>query len=144
MRIGRGLAWGLLALLLTGFIFYNSYLPMQDSGRLSAMVTAAAAWLLDCLGLHYLGDLEYLIRKLAHFSEFGLLGFLICKSLDCFCSRATASGYVLLLALLVAVIDEGIQLSSPGRSSSVLDVLLDFSGSGSFFLAYRLWQRWRS
>ncbi len=113
---------------------------MQESGRLSAMVTAVAEWTLDLTGLRYAGDLEHLIRKAAHFCEFGVLGFFLCKTLDCFFKKTAANGYVLLLALFTAVTDEYIQLSSPGRTSSVADIFLDFGGACTFFFLHRLWQ----
>ncbi len=67
-----------------------------------------------------------LLRKLAHFSEFGLLGLLTGAR------RRLTSGTVptalLGFGLTVACVDETIQIFTPGRASSLLDVWIDFGG----------------
>ncbi|MBE6932077.1 MAG: VanZ family protein [Ruminococcaceae bacterium] len=65
---------------------------------------------------------EYLLRKLAHFAEFAILGILLGKSL-----RGPAER-LLLTGLLCALCDETIQLFVAGRSSQVSDIWVDFSG----------------
>ena len=70
-----------------------------------------------------------------------LLGLLLCRSFSAWgVPKLTATGYILFLALLVAVIDEYIQAFSPGRASRVKDVLLDFSGGFCAWLEYRIWE----
>lgn len=87
------------------------------------------------------GDTEHYIRKLAHFCEFALLGLLLCRSFSAFgVKNFAATGYILFLGLLTAVIDEYIQSFSPGRGSMVKDVLLDFAGVFCAWLEYRIWQ----
>lgn len=86
---------------------------------------------------------DFIVRKLAHFTEYAILGVLMCANLlarfhsheahsDKASDRAAIKlyhwSYVLLLILAVAVIDESIQLLTPGRSSQVTDVLIDTSG----------------
>lgn len=72
---------------------------------------------------------EHIIRKLAHFTEFTALGILL--SIDTVLFLKNMKQYVwipLFIGLLVALIDETIQLFPIGRSSSVKDVWIDFSG----------------
>lgn len=61
------------------------------------------------------------IRKLAHFTEFFILGgylwFLFKNKIS------------YLFAVIVAIIDEIIQIFTPGRTAKVLDVLIDSLGS---------------
>lgn len=110
---------------------------------------------------------DFIVRKLAHFTEYAILGMLMGANLlvrlhQCggeterpgtaaaadkaysysvaserkeayiYAQKATARlyywSYVLLLVLAVAVIDESIQLITPGRSSQVKDVLIDTAG----------------
>ena len=78
----------------------------------------------------HLGPLsEHLIRKLAHFSEFALEGFLLML-----CIRVYTKHFVrhmswpLLGGMTTALMDETIQLHSPNRTSSVVDVWIDMSG----------------
>lgn len=133
--------WLLLTAVFILFIFANSSLPMSDSGRLSAAAAAIVMKMGDMVNVTFSGDLEHQIRKLAHFIEFAILGWLLCKTYGEFgVARRTGNGYILFIGLFVAVIDEYIQLFSYGRSSQITDVLLDFSGVLCMWLAYRIWQ----
>lgn len=133
--------WFLLAACFVGIIFYNSSLPLRQSSQLSGWVTALTQLLAQHLDIQLTGDVEHHILKLAHFCEFALLGLLLCRSFSSWgVPKLTATGYILFLALLVAVIDEYIQAFSPGRASRVKDVLLDFSGVFCAWLEYRIWE----
>ena len=133
--------WFLLATCFVGIIFYNSLLPLRQSSQLSGWVTALTQLLAQHLNIRLTGDVEHHIRKLAHFCEFALLGFLLCHSFSALgVSNRTATGYILFLALFAAVLDEYIQSFSPGRASRVKDVLLDFSGVFCAWLEYRIWE----
>ena len=68
----------------------------------------------------------FTVRKLAHMSEFALLGALLALLTGAF-RRRDRVALMLLLGLLTALLDETIQKFT-GRTSSVLDVWLDFSG----------------
>ncbi len=88
-------------------------------------------------------NLEHYIRKLAHFSEYLLLGFFWALLLGTFSGK-----HVLKLILtfafpvLYAVIDEIHQYFVPGRAAAVKDVLIDsmgaFCGIGVAWLALYL------
>lgn len=133
--------WLLLAVVLVALIFFNSSLPATDSGKLSGFVAQIVLQLSQMLDISLKGNVEHTIRKLAHFLEFACLGLLWCKVFASFhVSNRTSSGYILLICLLVAVVDEYIQLFSPGRDGKVMDVLLDFSGAFCAWLWYRIVQ----
>ena len=69
------------------------------------------------------------IRKLAHFAEYTLLGFLAMLCLRVYTRRFVRHiSWPLLFGLLVANTDETIQLLMAGRSSQLTDVWIDFSG----------------
>lgn len=130
--------WLALSVLLVLVIFYNSLMSGSESGRLSALL---ASWL-EAMApfLQLEGGVEHTIRKLAHFCEFALLCWLLCKTFSAFwISKRTSDGYIFFLCLFVAVIDEYIQLYSPGRSALLSDVMLDFSGAFCMWLSYRIW-----
>lgn len=116
------------------FIFANSLEIARESSARSQQVMKL---LNDLLGRVGLGPLsEYTVRKLAHFCEFALLGFWFMLCLRVYTRHFVRHvSWPLFFGLLTAVIDETIQLYVPGRSSSVKDVLLDFSGvvTGLFF-----------
>ena len=72
---------------------------------------------------------DHIVRKLAHFCEYTLEGFLLML-----CMRVYTRNYIwhisvpLLGGVLTALADETIQIYSPGRSSQVTDVWLDSAG----------------
>ncbi len=109
------------------FIFQNS---LQIAEVSSAHSQQAMHWFNRLLGVVGIGPLsEYVVRKLAHFAEFALLGFWFMLCLRVYTRRFVRhTGWPLFFGLLVANLDELIQLYVPGRSSSVRDVFLDFLG----------------
>ena len=115
------------------FIFRNSLQIAQASGAQSQRVQE----LLNALATRVeLGPFSlHTVRKMAHFAEFALQGFWFMLCLRVYTRHFVRHvSWPLFCGLLVAVIDETIQLYVPGRTSSTLDVLLDFSGvvSGLF------------
>lgn len=122
------------------FIFSNSMEIADVSGGKSAAVTA---WLnngLSGLGIGYRFS-EGIVRKLAHLSEFALLGFFLMMDLRVYTKRIlTHIFFPLFVGLAVPVADESIQLFTDGRSAEVRDILIDFSGvlcgiaAGAFLL----------
>jgi VanZ family protein len=78
------------------------------------------------------------IRKLAHFTEYGVLAFL---ALRAFTGSAARYAVALVLVALIASIDEFNQSFEASRTSSVWDVLLDITG-GLFVIGIcYLWRR---
>jgi VanZ family protein len=80
-----------------------------------------------------LGGWDLLLRKLAHATEYAILGFLVLRAL----SNERAA---LLLGVAYAVTDELHQHFVPGRVASPLDVLVDTVGValGVFVVGRRL------
>ena len=72
---------------------------------------------------------EHFVRKVAHFTEYFALGILLLITIRAYRGPVRKSAFAgMFFLLLVPVIDEFIQLFTPQRGSSVLDVLLDFCG----------------
>lgn len=115
-----------LACVVLCFIWGNSMLSGEESGAISG---GLLSWLVHTFPfLKWLP--EYALRKLGHFSEFGLMGFLLTW---CFLLQGQRgihrASMPLLFAVLIAVADETIQTFSLGRSPSVIDVWVDVSGA---------------
>ena len=109
------------------FIFANSLELARESSARSKEVMELLNGLLGRVGLGPLS--EHTVRKLAHFGEFSLLGFWFMLCLRVYTRHFVRHvSWPLFFGLLTAVIDETIQIYVPGRTSSVKDVLLDFSG----------------
>lgn len=118
----------LLILLTLTFIWGNSLLGRDASQDLSRGLLAEICDALETVGVHLDPQNDHWLRKLAHFSEFGLLGLELCL-LMCLNRRQSVQGFIncAFAGLCTAVADEALQLIS-NRGSQVQDVLLDFAG----------------
>ena len=84
-----------------------------------------------------INKLNYPIRKLAHFSLYFLLGIIIYQLVNCFNVKHKFL-ITILICFLYATGDEVHQLFVAGRSSRVLDVFIDTSGSISSLIIMQL------
>lgn len=109
------------------FIFRNS---LQNSADSSLRSQSVMAHLNAMLGHLHLGPLsEHIVRKLAHFSEYMLEGFLLMLCLRVYTNRFVRYvSWPLLGGMATALMDETLQIWSPGRSSQVSDVWIDMAG----------------
>ena len=124
-------SFAVLSAALIVFIFLRSLQPAPDSNAESLALTGWLRGVFDPQGHFSLGDWNNAIRKAAHFIEFAVLGICVggfTASLGgLLCKRFVT--LPMLICLLTAAVDEGIQKFIPGRSSSGTDVLLDFCGA---------------
>ena len=104
-------------------IWGNSLLPGESSGAISGGVLAFLGQFLPFL-LTEAG--HTFLRKAAHFSEFTLLGLLYSGRYRLV--KGETPAHLMLFGLTVACIDETIQIFTPDRASSLIDVWIDASG----------------
>lgn len=110
------------------FIFHNSMFPGPQSSNQSQYAMNLMNYVFASLQIPILLS-EHFVRKAAHFAEYFVLGILIPTTIRSYRKSVWKSAFSgMFFLLLVPVIDEFIQLYTPQRGSSVLDVLLDFSG----------------
>lgn len=111
--------WGPV-LLWAGFIFFLSSIPDLSSGL----------------------EQDFLLRKIAHVTEYAVLAVLLWRALREGETRSVRTLFLLSFSLsfLYAVSDECHQGFVPGRGPSAIDVLIDAAGS----LAACLVRAWRS
>ena len=109
------------------YIFHNSLQSGAESSLRSQAVMQAVN---ETLGKMHLGPLsEHTIRKMAHFLEFTLEGFLLMLCLRVYTARFVRHmSWPLLIGMGTALMDETIQLFIPNRTSMVTDVWLDMLG----------------
>lgn len=118
-----------LTLLLIVFIFSNSVKNAEASSESSGRIVAFLNRICTLLGLKFTFT-QPVVRTLAHFCEFGLLGVLSQLTfLSCFGVKAKAILSSVFLVILTALTDEVIQLFSEGRAFQISDLIIDFSGS---------------
>lgn len=116
------LCWTLLILNLC-FIWGNSLLPGEISGRISDWVKEMISAILSLEGTGEAGG--GLLRKLAHFTEFALLG--MCLSW-LFGMLEKHPALALFCGAAAACVDETIQRFVPDRGPSLKDVGIDTCG----------------
>ena len=120
--------YSLLTIGILIFIFTNSMQGGIDSGMRSIAITEWLNRHLFLLDINYQFD-EYTVRKLAHLSEFMLLGFFLTLTLRVYTRRIIPHiSWPLFAGLFTAVCDETIQMFSDARGPSLRDVWIDFSG----------------
>ena len=107
-------------------IWGHSLLGREASSEESSFVMALLTPLLEL----FVGKgnvTEHLVRKLAHFCEFFILGIEIQLFFSLLNSKKSAFLLALSYGLFTALVDETIQIFS-GRGPMIQDVWLDFSG----------------
>ena len=116
----------LLLIALLAFIWGNSLTTGTQSGAMSGRVMA---WINAFLHVENAEALHLVIRKMAHFTEFACLGAVLCWL---FAMMGEKKGHLfcmpLLCGLLAACVDETIQVFTPDRGPSLIDVWIDAAG----------------
>lgn len=115
-----------LIVLSIGFIFFNSLQNSEKSNSASGIIVEFVERVLDKFFGENEIDINYLVRKGAHLTEFCILGFVVMGVVMTVGMKYL--GYGLFYVLAVAVTDEYIQ-SFSDRTSSVKDILIDFTGA---------------
>ena len=127
----------LLVVLMVIFIFSNSAASAGTSNGMSLTVSEWVRPVLNTVGLHPETDfLNFVIRKLAHFSEYALLGCLIAIAYRLQPWSWMKGKAALLPFFIIPVLDENLQRFSAGRSCELRDMLIDSAGmAAGLFLA---------
>ncbi len=113
---------------LVAFIFAHSIASAADSGEESMGVYAFVQSIFGAFGVKFPMS-HNAFRKLAHFAEYSALGFMLIVTTRTFTPKVIKEiAKPLFLGILIPVIDETIQLTSPGRAGMIQDVWIDFSG----------------
>lgn len=124
-----------LIIVTVGFIWGNSLKSRNESQLLSLGVLQFLRPLLDAV-FSAENVTDHLVRKLAHFTEFAVLGAELVL-LTILLRKLSHQSILncLFAGLIIAVTDETIQIFS-ARGSQVTDVVLDFFGviAGALFL----------
>lgn len=114
--------------LIVFFIWDNSMQNGGSSDGFSLLFAETFAHIANKLGFHgNIWTLNRIVRKLAHLTEFTILGSLLYTILRRYITYGTVIKTIG-LGMLIASLDEFIQLFSPGRSSQISDILIDTVG----------------
>lgn len=138
-KLQKFLAW--LALLVwMGVIFYFSHQSGDTSMQLSdGILDSFKSLFQNFLDYH---TLSYIVRKIAHFTEYFILGLLIYHLVKQYrVISKTEIIWMILFCVIYAMSDEFHQVFIGGRSPKVFDVIIDSLGSSLSILILQLLQK---
>ena len=114
---------------------FNSEISSMQSGRIVSFIA-------DLFNIENIDLLSLIVRKLAHFTEFFILGYLVCNMCKVYDTNILF-GFV--FCILYAFCDEIHQLFISGRHFAIFDVVIDslgvFFGNIFYMIGLRLLKR---
>jgi len=111
-----------------------------SAGNTSRIIAPLILWLFPTTTPETLAVVHFITRKLAHFTEYAILGFLAARAFRSSPRPAMHSRWFLIsLTLIVtyALIDEYHQSFVPSRTASIYDSLIDMAGGLTALLIIR-------
>jgi len=103
------------------FVFSTSGFSAANTSR---FITLVVKWIVPSVSLLWLDLANGLIRKAAHFIEYGILFWLLIRG-----PMKHRPLTAMLICVAYALTDEGHQLFVAGRTASMYDVALDSTGA---------------
>jgi len=111
-----------------------------SAANTGSLIGSALGWLFPGIAAHQVDLIHGAIRKLAHFTEYAILGGLWFRGLTRseLARPPVAAWLALLISVVCAIVDETHQSFVPSRTASVRDVLLDSVGALAAVVSSRL------
>ncbi len=124
----------ILVLIWMIIIFIMSSFNATDSANQSNFIVNIIA---NIFNINNISLLSLIIRKLAHFTEYLILGFLV---INMFTKNNINNLYLIsiILCIIYATSDEIHQIFVPGRACQLRDILIDSIGSITGIYLYKL------
>ena len=113
----------LLVLIWMAFIFTMSSFNATESSNQSNFIVNI---IVNIFNINNIELLSFIIRKLAHFTEYLILGILTYNLIKSYNKKAYIAIFI---CILYAINDEIHQYFVPGRSCQILDMTIDSIGS---------------
>ena len=118
---------------LVAWLAFISYASSNNfsAGNTSRIIGPLILWLFPNTSPETLLSVHFVMRKIAHFTEYAILGFLAARAFRTSSRPAVRRHWFLISAVLIvvyAVIDEYHQSFVPTRTASVFDSLIDMAG----------------
>ena len=122
----------LLVILWMIFIFVMSSFDATSSSNQSNFIVDIIT---SIINIKDTGLLSLIIRKLAHFIEYFILGILVINFITRYDKKIIIA---ILLCIIYATSDEIHQIFVPGRSCQIIDIMIDSLGSIMGIYLYKL------
>ena len=114
------------------FIFVMSSFDATSSSNQSNFIVDIIT---SIINIKDIGLLSLIIRKLAHFIEYFILGILLINFITRYDKKIIIA---ILLCIIYATSDEIHQIFVPGRSCQIIDIMIDSLGSIMGIYLYKL------
>ena len=111
-----------------------------NAGNTSRIIGPLILWLFPNTKPETLAVIHFITRKIAHFTEYAILGFLAARAFRTSPRPAISQRWFLICATLVvvyALIDEYHQSFVPSRTASLFDSMIDMAGGLTALLIVR-------
>ena len=121
------------------FISYASSASFNASNT-SRIIGPLVLWLFPETNTETLATIHFITRKIAHFTEYAILGFLAARAFRTSPRPAISRRWFLISAALIivyALIDEYHQSFVPSRTASVFDSFIDMAGGLTALIVLR-------
>ena len=113
-----------LPVLVWGMVIFTMSTSTFSATNTSEIIEPMLRWLFPLVSPETISLLHALVRKSAHFTEYGVLFWLLLRG------PMVGRPYLALsVCVLYAFLDEGHQIFVPGRTPSLWDVALDSTGA---------------
>jgi VanZ family protein len=109
----------------------------------SRFIRPFVLWLFPETTDETLSIIHFIVRKVAHFVEYAVLGFLAARAFTTSSHELIRHRWFPLALVLIAVyalVDEFHQSYVPSRSASIYDSMVDTAGGLAALVAYRRWR----
>jgi VanZ family protein len=111
-----------------------------NAGNTSRIIGPLILWLFPHTSPETLATVHFITRKIAHFTEYAILGFLAARAFRTSPRPSISRRWILICATLIvvyALMDEYHQSFVPSRTASVWDSLIDMAGGLTALLLVR-------
>lgn len=111
-----------------------------SAGNTSRIIGPLILWLFPNASIETLALIHFITRKIGHFTEYAILGFLAARAFRTSPRPAIRQRWFLICVTLVvvyALVDEYHQSFVPSRTASIFDSLIDMTGGLTALLIIR-------
>src|SRR5271169_4582156 len=113
-----------IPVLVWGAVIFTLSTSAFSAANTSRIIDPILRWLIPGISAASVDVCHMLVRKAAHFTEYGILFWLLVRG-----PMAQRPWLALMLCVVYALTDEGHQVFVPGRTASLYDVALDSTGA---------------
>lgn len=117
-----------------------------SADKTSRIVRPLLLWLFPQISEERIAALHFLIRKVAHFTEYAVLGFLAARAFIGSSHRVLSQNWITAGTVLVvayALLDEFHQSFVSARTASLFDSLIDIAGGLFALICFAYFKRYR-